>query len=220
MTVNAHARAVRAFLNYCQRDNLLDENPFDRVKLPAVDRDTKGALSEDEIRTALKATDNLRDYALILFLLDTGVRSSELRAITVADLDQQERSVLLRHTKARKQRTCFISAKTLKAVRKYLGSRSELKPQDPLFAARLRGHLTPSGMEHIMRKLTKASGVHVTAHALRRTCAISMLRNGASIYHVQRQLGHKGIEVLKWYLPLVDDDLKDAHAKYGAVDNL
>ena len=57
---------------------------------------------QTEIKTLLKACQrSARDYALFLFLLDTGVRASELVAITVGDLNQERSSVLLRHTNAR-----------------------------------------------------------------------------------------------------------------------
>ena len=104
--------------------------------------------------------------------------------------------MLLRHTKARRQRICYLSPKTLKALRKYLAKRTTVRPKDPLLPGQ-KGRLRPDGVVQVFDRLSRKTGIHVTAHALRRTCAITMLRNGASIFHVQRQLGHAGIDVLK-----------------------
>ena len=92
----------------------------------------------------------MRDLALFLFMLDTGVRASELVAINVDDLNREAQSVLLRHTKARRQRTCYMSPKTAKAVRKYLSKRRCARSMDPLFAGQ-KGRLTPSAVIQLYR---------------------------------------------------------------------
>ena len=81
----------------------------------------------------------MRDLALFLFMLDTGVRASELVAINVDDLNRETQSVLLRDKKGAPQRTCYMSPKTAKAVRKYLSKRRCARSMDPLFAGHKAG---------------------------------------------------------------------------------
>ncbi len=72
-----------------------------------------------------------------------------------------------------------------------------------------------------MERLRKRSGVATcTAHTFRRTFALNCLRNGMNIYVLARLMGHADITILRQYLPLIEDDLQDAHARFGAVDNL
>ena len=164
-TVTINGRAIRAFLNFCVRDGMIEANPFDRFKLPKVDHAIKDALTTDQIKTLLKACQrSARDYALFLFLLDTCVRASELVAINVGDLNQGDRSVLLRHTNARRQRTCYLSPKTLKAVRKCLAKRNNMRPKDPLFPSQ-KGRLRPDSLVQLFDRLSRRIGIHVT-----RTC--------------------------------------------------
>ena len=181
-TVTISARAVRAFLNFCVRDGMIETNPFDRVKLPKVDHAIKDALTTEEVKTLLKACQQRRaTMPCFLFTADTGVRAFELVAISVGDLNLEDQSVLLRHTKARRQRICYLSPKTLKALRKYLAKRASVHPKDPLFPGQ-KGRLRLDGVVQLFDRLSRKTGIHVTAHVLRRTCAITMLRNGASIF--------------------------------------
>ncbi len=73
----------------------------------------------------------------------------------------------------------------------------------------------------MMARLQQRSGVATcTCHTFRRTFAINCLRNGMNIYVLARLMGHADITVLRQYLPLIEDDLQEAHARFGAVDNL
>lgn len=171
-TVCVNMRSVRAFLNYCQRDGILENNPFDRIKLPKVDHVIKDALTVEQIKTLIKACQGaLRDHALFLFMLDTGVRASELVAISVGDLNMEKQSVLLRHTKSRRQRICYLSPRTAKVVRKFLAKRKGVRPKEPLFPGK-SGLLRPDGLVQFFDRLSRKTGIHVTAHMLRRTCVI------------------------------------------------
>ncbi len=81
--------------------------------------------------------------------------------------------------------------------------------------------MTVWGMTQMMARLRDRSGVKsCSCHTFRRTFALSCLRNGMNIYVLARLMGHADISVLRQYLALVEDDLEQAHAKYGVVDNL
>lgn len=136
-TMCVNMRSVRAFLNYCQRDGILENNPFDRIKLPKVDHVIKDALTVEQIKTLIKACQGaLRDHALFLFMLDTGVRASELVAISVGDLNMENQSVLLRHMKSRRQRICYLSPRTAKACASSLRSARACGPRSRSSPAR------------------------------------------------------------------------------------
>ena len=215
------ARAIRAFLNFCVRDELIDESPFDRVQMPRVEKKILQAFTAEQIQTVLHHCQTERDRVICLFLLDSGVRASELIAITVGDVNLSRGEVLVRAGKGQKQRTTYIGAITRKQLRRYLSGR-DMYSQSPLFASENTGKpLTLSGVVQLMKRLSRRSGVDIcTAHTFRRTFAINCLRNGMNIYALARLMGHSDITVLRQYLALVDQDLQQAHQEFGAVDRM
>lgn len=216
------ARAIRAFLNYCVRDEILEKSPFTKVQMPRLEKKILDAFSPDDIRRILKGCGTERDRALCLFLLDTGVRASELVALNVEDIDLKTGTVTVRLGKGQKGRTTYVGARTRKQLVRYFAERGNLKGQKPAFAAEWSGkRLTLSGLIQIMRRLQQRSEVATcTCHAFRRTFALNCLRNGMNIYVLARLMGHTDITVLLQYLPLVAEDLQDAHARFGTVDHL
>ena len=102
--VHSTARAVRTFCNFCVRDGLLDVSPFDKVKMPRTDNKKVPALTASEIRRILSACDNARDRAVVLFLLDSGVRAQELCNLNIEDMDTDTGAVDVHQGKGRKDR--------------------------------------------------------------------------------------------------------------------
>jgi integrase/recombinase XerD len=219
---NNLARAIRAFLNYCVRDELLDKSPFDKVQMPRLEKKILQAFSAQDLQRILRHCVSGRDRALCLFLLDSGVRASELLALTVDDVNVDTGEVWVRAGKGQKQRTCYIGVKTRKQLKRYLVGRETLWGQAPLFASETTGErLTISGMVQLMKRLGQRAGVdHCTCHTFRRTFALTCLRNGMNIYVLARLMGHSDIVILRQYLPLVEADLQRAHQEFGAVDSL
>jgi site-specific recombinase XerD len=216
------ARAIRAFLNYCVRDELTDVSPFNKVQMPRVEKKILAALDTADIRVLLKHCQSQRDRALCLFLLDSGVRASELIALNIGHVDVKTGIVNVHRGKGQKGRTTYIGATTRKYLLRYLRTRSELTPEMPLFVSETTGaSLTVSGLVQLMERLRRRSGISAcTCHAFRRTFALNCLRNGMNIYVLARLMGHADIIILRQYLPLIENDLQDAHARFGAVDRL
>lgn len=68
-------------------------------------------------------------------------------------------------------------------------------------------------------RLSQRTGVHVSAHALRRTFVVMSLKGGMSLAHIQGLMGHSSPKMTLHYARLVDDDLLTSHQKHGPVDN-
>ena len=219
---NNLARAIRAFLNYCVRDELLAVSPFNKVQMPRLEKKILAALSSEDIQAILRSCSSEQDKAMCLLLLDSGVRVSELVALNVADVDLTTGVVLVRLGKGQKGRTTYIGARTRKQVRRYFAERGKMQPHEPVFVSeRHKGRLRVDSVVQMMGRLQEKSGVaQCTCHTFRRTFAITCLRNGMNIYVLARLMGHADITILRQYLPLLEGDLQEAHARFGAVDNL
>ncbi len=217
------ARAIRAWLNFCKADELMEKSPFDKVKMPKLDKKIPPAFSIDEVRKIVLACRTERDQAIVLLLLDTGLRASELVALDVGDVDLQDGVIHVRAGKGSKGRRVPIGAKARKQLQRYfILERGNVRPEEPLILSyNGGGRFTYNGVASLFKRLKSKTGIkHLSAHTFRRTFAVTCLRNGMNIYILQRIMGHADLQVLRTYLALVEDDLKAAHKQSSPVDNL
>jgi site-specific recombinase XerD len=215
-------RAIRAFLRWAWEEyDLAGRCPVSKVRIPAAPLEAKPGVKMDDFEKLLKAAKLPRDKAILLTLMDTGIRRRELVALSIGDLALDAGTILLTLTKNKKPRSVFFGAKTKKALRAYLRTRSPLPSDAPLFASRSGQRLSVWGLREIVRRICAAAGIKETGlHAFRRTFALEMLRNGADLVTVSRLLGHSSLEITKVYLAQNQDDLQAGHAKAGPVDKL
>jgi len=217
-------RKPRTFWNWCLRESLTTNNPFASVEKPKLQPTLKPALTPDEVEQILQACEGkewtrLRDRALILLLLDTGLRIHEAHKMTVADA--QRETVLIRG-KGGKQRVVFLSHEVRLAIRRYLNACPFAPTGDaPLWWGKY-GALTLHGLLEVIQKIGKRAGLpnHLGAHVFRRTFATWSLRSGIDLEHLRQLMGHSDYTVLRQYLALVETDLKRAHQQHSPLNNL
>jgi integrase/recombinase XerC/integrase/recombinase XerD len=217
-----HARCVRTWCSFLVREGVLTDSPMRTVKSPKLPKDLLPPFTPADVRAILDACGEDRDRALVLTLLDSGVRASELLALDVGDVDLLTGALRVRLGKGRKDRVTFIGGRTRKAITRYLWTRADAKPNDPLFVTLTTGtRLKFFGLQSLLRRLGAAAGVdNMGAHRFRRTFAIESLRAGMPLPQLAALMGHEGLAVLQRYLRLVEADLQAAHAAHGAVDRL
>lgn len=220
--VHSHARAIKTFLNYCVRDEFLEKSPFAKVKMPILEKKILPALTDQEIGKLLQACTLTRDKALLLFLIDSGVRASECVKLNAGDVDIKSGVVHVIQGKQQKDRSTFIGAKTRRQLRAYLIERGDPSGPAPLFTSERGGdRLTYYGLAQIFKRLRRKTGLkEFSAHMCRRTFAINCLRGGMNIFVLAKLMGHTDIAVLKHYLALVQDDLQEAHMEHGPIDHM
>jgi integrase/recombinase XerC len=221
-SVNAAARAIRRFLNFCVQEELIESSPMAKVRMPRIDRRILPALETDEVNALLEAAGNDRDKAIVLFLLDSGCRSCELVALNGADIDTQSGEVRIRQGKGGKDRMVFLGATTRRHVVRYYMRVHRPADDGPVWIGAKTGtRLTTSGLRQLLTRLGERAGVeHANPHTFRRTFAISCLRNGMNIYVLARLMGHADISVLRQYLDVSVSDLRTAHRIHGTVDKM
>ncbi len=156
----------------------------------------------------------LRDRALILLLLDTGLRIHEAHSLRVVDILD---STCIVRGKGGKHRVVAFSPETRLALQRYLKA-CPYHPQaeQPLWYGG-KGALTLNGIKQVVRDAGKRAGLPVGAHQLRRTFATWSLRQGISLEHLRLLMGHSDLKVLQQYLALVEEDLKQAHEQYSPL---
>jgi len=229
-TINCYLRSIRIFFSWLVSENIIAINPFDRVKIPRPPRKVIPTFSNYQIQQLLKVidastADGYRDYTIILTLLDTGLRVSELCSLRLSSL-RLEDSMLKVLGKGNKERLIPIGKNVQRLLWRYI-SRYRPEPalpnSDLLFLTMDGRPLTKDRVDKIMTyygRKAGLAGVRCSPHTLRHTAAVSFLRNGGDVFSLQRMLGHASLEMTRRYCELADIDVKKAHMTASPVDNL
>lgn len=222
-------RDLKTFSRFCEGEGLLTD-PLRNLKCPRVPEDQLEPLTPEEVQGLLDAAKAggcpERDRALMLILLDSGMRLGELLSLSTGDVADDASQVTL-VGKGNKRRVAFLGKAARKALRAYLLRwRGNAEPADPLFISvggnRPGEGLRGDGVRQILRRLACEAGIKraVGAHAFRRTFAINFLRSGGSLLHLQDLLGHADTAVLRRYAKLCPQDLEASHRQHSPADRL
>ena len=116
--------------------------------------------------------------------------------------------------------SAYIDTSTSRALWRYLTSRHDACPDDPLFANHLGRPLTRDVLRHLIRRLGERAGIsNANVHRFRHTFAINFLRNGGNAYTLQRLLGYCTMTMTKIYLALSAQDDSHNHRHASPVAN-
>lgn len=224
-TQNYYLIALRAFLKYLARQDI-KTLPAERIELAKVGERHLDLITPEELNRLLSSPSgteirDLRDKAILELLFSTGLRVSELAALTSdININSDELSV---RGKGGKVRVVFISDTARKHVKAYLAARKDMS--DGLFVqvgAKNSKHskdpqqLNKRSIERIVKEHATKAGISkkVTPHVIRHMFATDLLGNGADLRSVQTMLGHANIGTTQIYTHVTDKHLRDAHKKY------
>ena len=208
--INDLLKAYKVFFRYAFQENYttsLLTDKLQNVKAPKViirtfsDQELKKMAGYYQGYTYL----DIRNKLIILTLIDTGIRLSELIGLTE---DQLKYDYILIHGKGAKERVVPKSPMLGKWLIKYIAVRKsffsyQIIPNN-LFLSRNGKPLTSTMIDHIIKEAGKAcdvsKDVRVSAHTFRHTYAQFQLKSGLDIYSLSRLLGHESISITQTYL--------------------
>lgn len=227
-TINNYIRNLRVFFNWLDRDYVIRKNPMKKIRQLKVNHQAKLFLSDDELRRLISQLDKSyysehRDFAMIMLMIDSGMRLGECSCLLVTDVDMARRRIVLRAdiTKGRKDRTVYFSQKTESILRRWLQFKDRYVESDYLFPVRERGgNIQVGNFEGNFKKYIQRAGLNeeYTPHCLRNNFAKRCLMNGMDIYTLSRILGHSSVTVTEQaYLDLNDDDLSQRYQHYSPL---
>jgi len=229
-TINCYLRAIRAFWSWLVSEEIILMNPFDKVRIPKPPKKIIVPFTEEQIKSLVAVIDTrspigFRDWTVILTLLDTGLRVTELADLKLKHANLNERSLKV-WGKGAKERVVPIGGTVQRAIAKYI-NRYRPNPinqlSDHLFLTRAGEPLTANRIESIIEdygKEARIEGVRCSPHTFRHTFAISYLRNGGDVFSLQRILGHESLDMVRNYLNMAQYDLQAAHLRCSPVDNM
>ena len=162
----------------------------------------------------------LRERAIIITLVDTGLRAQELCDLTIANYNDKTGALLVLHGKNDKQRLVYCGVTARTTIWTYLVSRPDARPTHPLFATHNNTHILTDNLLNSIQRIADVAGVkNATIHRFRHTFAITFLRNGGSVLALQALLGHERMETVRIYAKLAQIDLQQAQRNASPADN-
>lgn len=211
-TLDGYRDVFRSFFGWSTVEGFIEKNPCNNLSKIKFTKKVLTPYSDIEIERLRSKCNSERDKAIIMFLLATGCRISEVCSINVDDLDfhNLECTVL---GKGNKERTVYFDDVTAMIVQDYLKTRSD--SLDALFVGKGGHRLLPGGVRTMLNHLAEKAGVeHVHPHRFRRTLATNLINRGMSVQEVAKILGHENINTTMTYIYVDKNNVKTSYRKY------
>lgn len=226
-TANHSLCTLRVFLGFLYAEGFLESNPAASVAKLKVKKRVIETFSPEQIEAVLRTCGRnflgIRDRAVILTLLDTGIRASELSGVELGDVLWTERSFRI-FGKGAKERIVPFGQGVRQALASYLAVRSETLATRALFVTQYADPLDRHRVRELVKKRCEQAGikgVRLSPHTLRHTCAVSYLRSGGDTFTLQLLLGHTSQDMTRRYCEsLTAADVQAKHRDFSPVDNM
>lgn len=230
LSVGAYLTSVRRFFAWAEGEKVY----------PNIARDVKGPKRKQQFRkqalTAAKAKEvlsyqdgqGLRDHAILNVLLRTGLRTIEVIRANVEDITYKAGTrVLLVHGKGRSERDAFVilTDTAYQPIADYLATRTKAKAGEPLFTSHSNnskgGRLSTRTVSGIAKQSLRSVGLdskEYTAHSLRHTTAVTIMRAGGSIEDAQHVLRHSSPATTQIYTATIREELRLRNSTESLLD--
>jgi len=229
-TIQGHVRAIKAFWGWLYGEGFISENPLAKSPLPKVPKNIVKTLSKEDISKLLNEVDRqtplgFKYYCVLLILLDTGLRVSELAGIKMGDISISEGLIKITG-KGQKERMVPFCKTTRKVITKYTSQfRQSLCPQESpyLFAKRDGDNVTIGSIQQYIRRLAGKAGlqgIKCSPHIFRHTFATQAVANEAHPFVLKEIMGHESLQTTLKYTNLTASEIKKQHSKFSPVAGL
>jgi integrase/recombinase XerD len=217
--------SIRRFYRYLVREELLESDPSAQIDSPKQGRTLPATLSEQDVEALLDAPDTgsvlgLRDRAMLELLYATGLRVSELTAITAGRISLQHGIVRI-FGKGGKERLVPMGEEALDWLNQYLSiARPELMQGkgvcEQVFVTSRGSGMTRQAFWHLIKRHALAAGIvkTISPHTLRHAFATHLLNHGADLRVVQMLLGHSDLSTTQIYTHVARARLQEIHQQH------
>lgn len=216
-TVKRKIASVKALFHYLEYEEILAVNPFERMRVkfrePVILPKTIPLFAVEEIlrkmyqdytlaETVYRKQIVLREIVVIELLFATGMRISELCALKLADVDLQDRTILIYGKGAKERRIQIGSEAVLKVLKTYCDEyRDAMQKSGNFFVNQTGTPLSDQAVRRMIKRYAKRAEIelHITPHMFRHTFATSLMEADVDIRYIQEMLGHSSIHITEIY---------------------
>ncbi len=212
--------SLRSFFRYLTKTaHILENDPIRDIEVPSPKSALPKFLSLEESLRLLKASDSedsIRDYCILTFFLNCGMRLSELVGINIRDIDLTEYNMKV-IGKGSKERMVYLNAACVEVLKHYLEirlSNEKAKDEPALFISNRNRRISKRRVQQIVEDSLRSAGLDgkgITTHKLRHTAATLMYQyGGADMLTLKEILGHANVSTTEIYTHINNEKLRDA----------
>ncbi len=232
-TINTRIQRIRALFNYCIESEYISKSPAKKLKLQK--EDTRIEVFTDEqiyqmlgyyrrLKTRDKRLFASRDYMLIVLLLGTGIRRTEVVNLKWKDVDF-ENNLIKVFGKNRSVESIVITEKLKKELSSYYMFLKSYFKDDIQYVItdRYGKQITQNGIHMIMRGLKEKMNfkeVRVSCHTFRHTFCHRLAMSGMSAFAIQKMMRHKNINVTMRYVAMWGNELRKQNDEFNPLNKL
>ena len=204
-------KCICAFFSWAEFSDYIENSPARRIKGVKHDTVKEPALTSGDIERAMLHCNNDRNKAIISFMYETAARVSEVAAVSISDINFQERTVVL-HGKGNKDRVSMFTDKSALYLEEYLRHRKS--ESDVLFESSPGKPITDAGIQSMVRGIGEKSGIHrLHPHRFRVSRITHLVDRGMPLQDVQELAGHSDINTTQSYYRNTLDNIKHTYRR-------
>ena len=165
----------------------------------------------------LRTFTGVRDYTIMMLMLETGIRINELVGLSVKDIRWEDSLLVIRNAKSYRERQVPIQKDMKSQLKKYIAIRGYVE-SNALFVTVDGTRLTRRGIQQrisIYGNMAQIKDVRCSPHTFRHTFAKLSVQQGANIFELQAILGHTNMEIVKTYVNLFGNDVRERHKEFS-----
>lgn len=227
-TITGYLRTLKTFSRWlaAEEQGYTSRDVLAGLKLPKQPQTHQEPLKPDEMGQVLAGYDlrhpiGMRDFAIVLTYLGTGLRATELTNLLLDDVHLDDGYLRVRAGKGNKTRAVNLPPEVTHAILRY---RQHYRPDtdDPhLFVTRSGTTLSYNAIRLVLRRARQRSGIErLHAHLLRHSFSVSALTNGMDLMTLKETLGHSDIRTTARYLAMAEQQIIEQQRKVNPLDNV
>ncbi|MGE5554253.1 MAG: tyrosine-type recombinase/integrase [Betaproteobacteria bacterium] len=226
-TYNMRRAYLKQFFDWCIAEGVYTSNPLVDLKTRK-DPGRVVSLEPELLRTLLAMPDRktfagLRDYAMLILTLDTGIRPKEACSLLKGDFDFAALEVHIRPEVAKTgvARTLPLSAVTVSVIQDLIKARHpKWNDHVPVICTAEGTPMDKDSWNDRMELYSKRLGVKIRPYDLRHAFALQYLRNGGNALALQRIMGHSDLSMTKRYVAMTQGDLRQQHDQVSPLSTI
>ena len=213
-TIDGVRQILSAYFSWLEHEKLICRNPVFNIESIKYQKKERLSLSYADTEVLKRHCQNVRDHAIVCFLLATGCRINEVTKLNKDDVDLNNGECIVLG-KGNKERTVFLDDVAIMALREYLSQRKD--DCEALFIGIRKKRLQPGGVRAMLKNLAGKAGVeNVHPHRFRRTLVTRLLNRGMPIQEVAIIVGHEKVDTTMKYYAANKSRIKNSYRMYTA----
>ncbi|OPJ63467.1 tyrosine-type recombinase/integrase [Clostridium oryzae] len=228
-TVNLRISTLKCYLNWLYEKKYTNENYSLCLKKVKVPIDTIQPLNNTEIKKIINVIDTgtyagLRDFTMLIIMLDCGIRIQELSNVKIEDIDVKNRILKVNGitAKTRIYRELPLSKDSINLLKQMIQISKDNNSEYVFLSSQTGEKIDHDVVIKNFGKYGKKAGIthRATPHVFRHAMAVNAIKNGMDVFTLQKILGHSSIQTTRKYIQLNIEDLIKTHNKIDLLSKI